>query len=50
MFRVVDLRRSTRQNDRRLEKPITVARVIGMIGTWGSIGLGSVLALMHATA
>ena len=33
-----------------LKKPITAGRVVGMTGTWGNIGLGSVLALMHAAA
>ena len=31
-----------------LDKPVTVARVVGMICTWACIGLGSVLALMQA--
>ena len=33
-----------------LDKPVTVARVVGTLSTWASIGLGSVLALMHAAA
>ena len=33
-----------------VDKPVTVARVVGMVATWASIGLGSVLALMQAAA
>ena len=31
-----------------VDKPVTVPRVVGMVGTWASIGIGSVLALMQA--